>query len=221
MVLQAIPLLTTPTTIITLLSPTVRETTRNPPLPTPHIHPLQLLQLTNPPQQIELESYLSRSLALTLLLLSLLTLLLTGSLPLTTSIAQTSLAPTTIASGVSTDPTDPTAPYAVPTLTLTLVYHGTVAFYCWTQYAKGLGIPYFLAACVSGLLVAVGGWCLLFATGEGRINRSKYLALTPSPLGLDAVKTNVYVLCVETGADKRTSGFPFKNKEADKKKAKI
>ncbi|KAF8458998.1 hypothetical protein BGX38DRAFT_1248174 [Terfezia claveryi] len=168
MFLQAIPLLTTPTTIITLLSPTVRETTRN----------LSSLPPTS------------------LLLLSLLTLLLTGSLPLTTSLAHTSLAPDSLASGVSTDPTDPTAPYAVPTLTLTLVYHGTVAFYCWTQYTKGLGMPYFLAACVSGLLAAVGGWCLLFATGEGRISR-------------------------KTGADKRTSGFPFKNKEADKRKAKI
>ncbi|KAF8422051.1 hypothetical protein EV426DRAFT_607349 [Tirmania nivea] len=166
MVLQAIPLLTTPTIIITLLSPSVREIT-------------------------QLESYLSRSLSLTLLLLSLLTLLLTGSLPLTTSLAQPSLA-----SGVSTDPTDPTAPYAVPTLTLTLVYHGAVAFYCWSQYTKGLGMPYFLAACVSALLVAVGGWCLLFATGDGRINR-------------------------KTGADKRMSGYPLKNKEAEKRKAKI
>lgn len=170
MILQAIPLLTSPTTIITLLSPEVRETT-------------------------PLESYLSRSLALALLLLSLLTLLLTGSLPLTSSLADTTLAPASIANGVSTDPTDPTAPYAVPTLTLTLAYHATVAFYCWTQYTKGLGLPYFLAACVSGVLVAVGGWCLLFATGEGRISR-------------------------KTGADKRTSGFPFKNKEADKRKVK-
>ncbi|RPB28428.1 hypothetical protein L211DRAFT_833396 [Terfezia boudieri ATCC MYA-4762] len=57
-------------------------------------------------------------------------------------------------------------------------------------------MPYFLAACVSGLLAAVGGWCLLFATGDGRISR-------------------------KTGADKRTSGFPFKNKVVDKRKAKI
>ncbi|RPB28429.1 hypothetical protein L211DRAFT_833397 [Terfezia boudieri ATCC MYA-4762] len=39
MILQAIPLLTTPTTIITLLSPTVRETTRNFSPPTSHFPP--------------------------------------------------------------------------------------------------------------------------------------------------------------------------------------
>ena len=40
----------------------------------------------------------------------------------------------------------------------------------------------------------MGLWCLLFASSGGRITR-------------------------KTGADKRTSGFPFTNLEADKKKS--
>ena len=44
-----------------------------------------------------------------------------------------------------------------------------------------------------GLLAAMGLWCVLFATSGGKISR-------------------------RTGADKRTSGFPFKNAEAYNKK---
>ncbi len=44
-----------------------------------------------------------------------------------------------------------------------------------------------------GFLAAMGLWCILFASSSGRISR-------------------------KTGADKRTSGFPFKNAEAEKKK---
>jgi len=59
----------------------------------------------------------------------------------------------------------------------------------WTQ----TGIASFgLGTAGSGVLAAVGLWCLLFASADGRISR-------------------------KTGADKRTSGFPFKNKEADKR----
>ncbi len=43
-------------------------------------------------------------------------------------------------------------------------------------------------------LAAMGLWCILFASSGGRISR-------------------------KTGADQRMSGFPFKNAEADKKKA--
>lgn len=44
-----------------------------------------------------------------------------------------------------------------------------------------------------GFFSAVALWCILFASSDGRISR-------------------------KTGADKRTSGFPFKNAEADKRK---
>lgn len=45
----------------------------------------------------------------------------------------------------------------------------------------------------STFLACIALWCILFASSDGRISR-------------------------KTGADKRTSGFPFKNKEADKRK---
>lgn len=46
-----------------------------------------------------------------------------------------------------------------------------------------------LGAIGSGSLACMGLWCILFASGSGRISR-------------------------KTGADKRTSGFPFGNKES-------
>jgi hypothetical protein len=159
MAVQAVPLIASPTMIITLLSPEVRETT-------------------------PLEAYLSRSLGFSLLAIAALILLLTGSIPLASSLSTT-------ATGVDMDLEDPTAPYAVPTLSLTLAYHGMVAFYCYTQYTLGFSLAFGISSAVSCLLFAVGLWCLLFAASNGKISR-------------------------KTGADQRTSGFPFKNKQADK-----
>jgi hypothetical protein len=45
----------------------------------------------------------------------------------------------------------------------------------------------------SAVLATVGLWIVLFGSSDGRISR-------------------------KTGADKRTSGFPFKNTEAEKRK---
>jgi len=45
----------------------------------------------------------------------------------------------------------------------------------------------------SMFLAAVAFWCIMFASSNGRISR-------------------------KTGADKRMSGFPFKNSEAGKRK---
>jgi len=53
---------------------------------------------------------------------------------------------------------------------------------------------YALAALIWAAFAAIGLWCILFGTEKGKISK-------------------------RTGADKRTSGFPFKNAEADKKRA--
>merc|ERR1712093_786577 len=90
--LQAAPLIVSPTIIITLLSPDVREAS-------------------------PLEQYFSRSLGLTLLTLGIMIVLLTGSVPLTSSISDTTK-----------------APYAVPVLTISMVYHSAMAFYCYARY---------------------------------------------------------------------------------------
>ena len=60
----------------------------------------------------------------------------------------------------------------------------------WTEVGV---FSYALGIIGSGLLAIVALWCILFASSDGRISR-------------------------KTGADKRTSGFPFKNVEADKMK---
>jgi len=115
-------------------------------------------------------------------------LILTGSVPLTSSFAEE-------AKATGTDLSDPTAPYAVPSLTITLTYHIASAFYCYTQYNEGLSTAFIIPVLVHGIFAAVGGWVLMFGSTSGHISR-------------------------KTGADKRTSGFPFKNVEADKRKGK-
>jgi len=50
-------------------------------------------------------------------------------------------------------------------------------------------MAFVLATIASASLASIGLWCMLFATSSGRISR-------------------------KTGADKRTSGYPFKNSES-------
>ncbi|KAK6352298.1 hypothetical protein TWF730_009128 [Orbilia blumenaviensis] len=158
MILQSIPLLSSPTMMVTMLSPEVRETT-------------------------PLEAYFSRSLGFAAITLGLLTVLLTGSIPLTTSF-----------SDPSSKLDDPTAPYALPTLVITASYHAIVSFYCYTMWNETGNFGFGISTIVGSSLAAAGVWCVLFAATDGRISR-------------------------KTGADKRTSGFPFKNVEAEKKRA--
>lgn len=74
--LEALPLIATPTIIVAMLSPEVREPTRKP----------GDSLIAQPQSQLilnaELESYLSRSLGLTLIAFAVLNLLLTGSISL-------------------------------------------------------------------------------------------------------------------------------------------
>ncbi|OCL10503.1 hypothetical protein AOQ84DRAFT_337327 [Glonium stellatum] len=160
MALQAAPLLVSPTMIVTMLSPEVREPST-------------------------LEAYFSRCLGFSLVTIGVLTVLLTGSVPLSSRLS----------SAASTDPSDPKAPYALPTLTITLFFHAAHAFYTYAMWTQTSITSFALGTVFSGALAAIGLWCILFASSDGRISR-------------------------KTGADKRTSGFPFKNAEADKRKGK-
>ncbi|KAJ6258623.1 hypothetical protein Dda_6670 [Drechslerella dactyloides] len=159
LLLQSIPLITSPTMVITLLSPEVRETT-------------------------PLEDYLSRSLGIAAIAIGILTVLLTGSIPLTSSFADPA--------GDSLQ--DPTAPYALPTLVVTGTYQAAVAFFCYMMWNETGNFGFGVSTIVGSTLAGMAVWCVLFAASDGRISR-------------------------KTGADKRTSGFPFKNSEADKKRA--
>jgi hypothetical protein len=96
--------------------------------------------------------------------------------------------------GATTSNTDPKAPYALPTLTITAIFHAAYAFYCYGMWTETGVMSFSLGTLGSTFLAAIALWCILFASSDGRISR-------------------------KTGADKRTSGFPFKNNEADKRKA--
>ena len=112
-------------------------------------------------------------------------MLLTGSVPLSSRLTE--------AGGTSTDASDPKAPYALPTLTITAFFHAALAFYTYAMWTQTGVFSFGLGTIGGGVFFAIAMWCILFASSDGRISR-------------------------KTGADKRTSGFPFKNTEADKKK---
>lgn len=147
------------------------------------------LLATAPRAMTDLESYLSRSLALGLLTLALFCLLLTGAMPLTTGINEIK----------AEDPDSTTIkdPYAYPALIVTTIYHALSAFYLYTQIAGVAGFTFgFGAGMVASTgLFCMGIWVLLFGSEKGRISKT-------------------------TGADKRTSNFPFENRESAREKKK-
>lgn len=126
-----------------------------------------------------------------MLTVAILTTLLTGSVPLASSstVDDNNNAPAASTPGEK-DPQS--APYAVPTLLVTTLFHSALAFYNYSWYLSSGQNALALGMVGSAIVASVGVWCLLFATSKGRISR-------------------------RTGADKRTSGFPFKNAEADKR----
>ncbi|KAI9686031.1 MAG: hypothetical protein M1822_004014 [Bathelium mastoideum] len=108
------------------------------------------------------------------------------------------LTPSSSSSSFSSDfhePSDPRASYAVPTLIVTLGYHALAAFHSYAMYNSTYATSYVVGATGSAALAFVAVWCLLFGSEKGRISK-------------------------RTGADKRTSGWPFKNEEAAKRKGK-
>jgi len=93
-----------------------------------------------------------------------------------------------IAAPAGSEVSDPKAPYAIPTLIISMLYHSTVSMYCYGCYYSIDGTSMHMMGCLgSAALAALALWIVLFGTGDGRISK-------------------------RTGADKRTSGFPFGNK---------
>jgi hypothetical protein len=90
---------------------------------------------------------------------------------------------------------DTVSPYANAAILISLLYHATLAFYSYTRFFHTGQTAYVLGCVGSSVMSAFGLWCLMFAGEKARISK-------------------------RTGADKRTSGFPFKNAEADKKRPK-
>lgn len=92
-------------------------------------------------------------------------------------------------------PADAVSPYANAVVLLSTLYHASQAFYSYAKFSGSDAGGYFFGALGSVLLAAFGLWCLMFGGDKGRISK-------------------------RTGADKRTSGFPFSNVEASKRKGK-
>ncbi|KAK4132414.1 hypothetical protein BT67DRAFT_463801 [Trichocladium antarcticum] len=90
--------------------------------------------------------------------------------------------------------TDSPPPYANAAVLVTALHHAATAFYTYARYFSTGQIAYVFGCLGSSALAVAGLWVLLFA-GEGgrRVSR-------------------------RTGADKATSGWPFKNAEAEKKR---
>lgn len=89
-----------------------------------------------------------------------------------------------------------TAPYASAAVFLSTMYHASAAFYsygCYYYQFYDTIAAYAVGCAGSTVLAALGLWCLLFGgNNSGHFSR-------------------------RTGADKRTSGFPFTNQAAYKK----
>ena len=77
---------------------------------------------------------------------------------------------------------------------MTSVFHAASACYAYTWYTTSGQGGFAVAVAGGSILAAIGLWCVLFASDNGKISR-------------------------RTGADKRTTGFPFANSEAAKKHA--
>ncbi len=78
---------------------------------------------------------------------------------------------------------------------ISMMYHASAAFYGYARYNSTGQTGYVLGCIGSSIFAMFGLWVIMFASDKGHISK-------------------------RTGADKRTSGWPFKNAEADKKKSK-
>ncbi|KAH6853883.1 hypothetical protein B0I37DRAFT_349281 [Chaetomium sp. MPI-CAGE-AT-0009] len=92
------------------------------------------------------------------------------------------------------DPSAPTGAASAAVL-VTALYHAATASYAYARYhSRGGQTAYLLGCAGSSALAVFGLWVLMFA-GDAKRRVSR-----------------------RTGADKSTSGWPFRNAEADKKK---
>ncbi|KAI1911076.1 hypothetical protein LOZ61_004054 [Ophidiomyces ophidiicola] len=116
--LQALPLIASPKMIVAIL-------------------------LDKPREPSELEIYFARSFGFALITLAILSIVLTGTIPLTSSYS------------ISADESDPKAPYAVPTLLVTSIFHAIAAFYAYTFVVWGGGVAFMIAIAAYGGLSAI------------------------------------------------------------------
>lgn len=109
-----------------------------------------------PAIDLALATYLARSVAITSLALAVLSLLLSGLIPLSTL--------------ADVDPAQASAMYSTPTTMVTTLFHTASAFHAYTSYQAlaitGGGTAYLLGAICSGSLAAIGVWVVMFGGGS-------------------------------------------------------
>ena len=76
-----------------------------------------------------------------------------------------------------------------------MLYHASAAYYSYARFNSSDQMGYLLGCLGSSIFAFFGLWVVMFAGDKGRVSK-------------------------RTGADKRTSGWPFKNAEADRKRSK-
>lgn len=100
---------------------------------------------------------------------------------------------TTAASRSDGPDSQPKDPNAYPVLIITTAYHALTAFYLYTQLTYNWNFAFTCGIVGSTALFCVGVWVAMFGGEKTRVSKT-------------------------TGADKRTSGYPFKNDESAKEK---
>ncbi|OQO05135.1 hypothetical protein B0A48_08155 [Cryoendolithus antarcticus] len=161
---------------------------------------VSLCATDGPRRATAFEAYLCRTLGLTLLALAASNLVFTGVIPVggaRVTFAEDVAGGATVADKVAEERKAKDVGRA--TATIAAVFQALAAFYLYTQLfsSTSTGISFaFSAGLVGNLaLFCFGTWVLLFAGEPGRRSKS-------------------------TGADKRTSGFPFENRESAREKKK-
>lgn len=91
--------------------------------------------------------------------------------------------------------TDAVSPYANAVVLVSSLYHAATAIYSYVRFHETEQTAFLLGCLGSSVFAVFGLCCLMFGSEPPRISK-------------------------RTGADKRTSGFPFRNMEADKKRTK-
>ncbi|KAF7196434.1 hypothetical protein HII31_02162 [Pseudocercospora fuligena] len=91
--------------------------------------------------------------------------------------------------------TDVENPYSYPTAVVTTIYHALSAFYLYTQVTYGFSFGFGSGLVASSTLFCFGIWVCVFGGEKARTSKT-------------------------TGADKRTSNFPFTNTESSREKKK-
>lgn len=103
-------------------------------------------------KDIGVEVYFARSLGFALMILVLIALLFTGTIPITKTASEP----------ISLEENDPKAPYASPILMVTTLFHTMSSIYCYARYLNTSQTGFLLGLLGYGGLSLAGGWSVLF-----------------------------------------------------------